>query len=70
MSRPAIDRSPARRYVIRHAMLQRNITVTRLAGILNLSIPYTSQLINGHRIAKTQEGKLCQALGIPRHLLQ
>lgn len=50
---------------VRHALIDKGMTLTELAGELDISISYLYELIKGTRKNEDQKAKIRQVLGIP-----
>lgn len=49
---------------VRHALIDRNMSVTDLAGKLGISVSYMFEIIKGTRKAEQQKERIKQFLGI------
>lgn len=50
---------------VRHALIDKGMTLTELAGELDISISYLYELMKGTRKNEDQKAKIRQVLGIP-----
>lgn len=50
---------------VRHALIDKEMTLTELAGELDISISYLYELMKGTRKNEDQKAKIRQVLGIP-----
>lgn len=50
---------------VRHALIDKGMTMTELAGELGISISYLYELVKGTRKAEDQKARIRNLLGIP-----